>query len=265
MIIRLKVLLVDDRTLFREGLQGFLQANGIEVAGTARDGTEALEQAGLLKPEVILINITRSGQIGLETIRRVKAENPAVKIVVLAESDEELIEAVRSGACGYLLTSIKGEELLQKLLALERGEVPFSPGLTARVLEKFARRAVEAAEKERGLPVAEAKKKEQAVDATAKEQRTPGAGQGQVPPVAESGRAGPAAGEGEALPLTARQKEILDLVGRGLTYREAGEALGLKERTVKYHMEQIKKSLQLKKREQVIAYALRGGCEPESG
>ena len=124
MIDRLKVLLVDDRTLFREGLQGFLQAKGIEVAGTARDGPEALEQAGLLKPEVILINITRFGQGGLETIRRVREENPAVKIVVLAESDEDLIEAVQSGACGCLLTSIEGEELLRKLLTLERGEVP---------------------------------------------------------------------------------------------------------------------------------------------
>ncbi|RJQ26573.1 MAG: DNA-binding response regulator [Peptococcaceae bacterium] len=235
MIVRLKILLVDDRTLFREGLQGFLQANGIEVAGTARDGPEALEKVRLLGPDVVLMDVTGAGRDRLEAIRRIRAENPAVKIVVFADSDENLMAAVQSGACGYLLTSIEGGELLQKLLALERGEVPFSPGLTARVLEGIARQA---AEKEEGIPAAE---------------------QERAAAAAESGRAGPAAGEGEAAPLTARQKEILDLVAKGLTYRDVGEALGIKERTVKYHIGKIMKLLRLKKREQVIAFAVQKG------
>lgn len=214
----MKFLLVDDHILFREGLQSLLQSNGIEVAGTARDGTEALEKIRLLGPDVILANITRSGRDGLATIHRVKEENPAVKIIILADSDENLLAAVQSGACGYLLTNIEGNELLQKILALEQGEAPFSPGLTARVLEGFAQQAAE---------------REQV-------------------PAAEKGRTGL---------LTARQNEILALLIRGLTYREAGEALGLKERTVKYHMARIMKLLHLERREQVFAYAKQRGSE----
>lgn len=236
----MKVLLVDDHTLFREGLQSILQSGGIEVAGTARDGPEALDQARLLEPDVILMNITGSGRSGLEIIRLIKAENPAVKIVVLAGSDEDLIRAVQSGACGYLLTNIEGGELLQKMGDLERGEVPFSPGLTARVLEGIARLA---AEKEQGVPPAE---RARAATEVKQEQIAP-------------------AEEGEAAQLTARQKEILGLAARGLTYRDVGEALGIKERTVKYHMEQIMKQLRLKSKGQVLAHVLRSGCEPESG
>lgn len=227
----MKVLLVDNRVLFLEGLQKRLQLGGIEVAGTALSGQEALAKAGLLYPDVVLIDVTGSGQERLATIRRLKKENPAVKIIALADSDENLIAAVQNGACGYLLTNIEGEELLQKLGALERGEVPFSPGLTARVLEGIRL----AAEKEQDMSTAGDK---QAPTGLAKEHP-----------------AEPAA-KREAEQLTARQKEILDLVSKGLTYREAGEALGLKERTVKYHMGRIMRQLHLQKREQAVAYIL---------
>lgn len=212
----MRVLLVDEHVLFREGLQSLLQAKGIEVVGTARDGAQALEKARLLEPDVILMNITRVGRGGLETIRRLKTEIPTVKIIILADSAEHLLEAVRSGAFGYLLTDIEGNELLQKLLSLERGEAPLSPGLTARILEGFAQ-------------------------------------------AAETGQAGQSAGKEEIGLLTPRQDEVLALVARGLTYREAGEALGLKERTVKYHMGKIMKQLHLKKREEAVAYVLRRG------
>ncbi len=236
----MRVLLVDNRALFLEGLQSLLQSNGIEVAGTALSGPEALEKTRLLGPDVVLMDVTGAGRERLAAIRRIRAENPAIKIIVFADSDENLMATLQSGACGYLLTSIEGGELLKKLGGLERGEVPFSSGLTAMVLEGIARLA---AEKEQSVPPAE---QEQAAAAVKQGQATP-------------------AEEEEAAQLTARQKEILDLVAWGLTYREAGKALGLKERTVKYHMEKIMKRLRLKSKEQVIAYVLRGDCEPESG
>jgi two-component system NarL family response regulator len=234
----MNVLLVDNRVLFLEGLQSLLQSNGIEVAGTALSGTEALEKTRLLSPDVVLMDVTGTGQERLAAIRRIRAENPTVKIIVFADSDENLMAAVQSGACGYLLTNIQGGELLQKLGELERGEVPFSPGLTVKVLEGIARLA---AEKGQYIPVAEP-------------ERTVGVEQIQASPAKE-----------ETTPLTVRQKEILDLVAKGLTYRDVGESLGIKECTVKYHMEKIMKRLRLKKREQVVACALEGGCEPESG
>lgn len=221
----MRILLIDENFLLREGLKHLLQSNGIEVAGTFRDGTEALEKARFLKPDVILMNITRVGQGGLETIRRLKAEIPSVKIIILADSDDNLLEAVRSGAFGYLLTNIEGNELLQKLLSLERGEAPFSPGLTARILEGFAQTA----------------EKEQAAHGPVKEQA------GRLVEMMEKEKHGV---------LTARQVEVLRMVAQGLTYREAGEALGLTERTIKYHMGKIIKELHLQKREQAVAYVL---------
>ncbi len=135
----MNVLLVDSRVLFLDGLKSILQANGISVAGMALSGPEALEKARLLSPDVILMDVTGTGKDRLETIRRIRGENPAIKIVVLADGDENLMAAVQNGACGYLFTSIEGKELLQKLGSLERGEVPFSSGLTAKVLEGIAR------------------------------------------------------------------------------------------------------------------------------
>jgi len=139
----MNVLLVDNRVLFLEGLKSLLQSNGVCVAGTALSGTEALEKTRLLSPDVVLMDVTGTGQERLAAIRRIRTENPAVKIIVFADSDENLMAAVQSGACGYLLTSIESRELLQKLSGLERGEVPFSPGLTVKVLEGIARLAAE--------------------------------------------------------------------------------------------------------------------------
>lgn len=139
----MNVILVDNRVLFLEGLQNLLQSNGICVVGTALSGTEAVKKTRLLGPDVVLMDVTGTGQERLAAIRRIRAENPAVKIIVFADSDENLMAAVQSGACGYLLTSIEGEELLQKLGDLERGEVPFSPGLTVKVLEGIARLSAE--------------------------------------------------------------------------------------------------------------------------
>jgi len=141
----MKVLLVDDYSLFMEGMQSLMLARGIEVAGTAKDGLEALEKARLLYPDVILMDIMMPRCSGLEAIHLIKSEMPEVKIVMLASFDdnENLFEAVKRGASGYLLKNLKAEELFAMLSAMERGEVPLSPGLAARLLEKFARQAAE--------------------------------------------------------------------------------------------------------------------------
>jgi len=211
-----KVLLVDDHALFMEGLQGLLQTRGIEVAGTAGNGLDAVEKARLLKPDVILMDIAMPGLSGLEAIRPIKADLPAVKIVMLTsfDDDENLFEAVKRGASGYLLKNLKAEELFLMLEALEQGDAPLAPGLAARLLEEFARQAGR-------------KEAEQAPD---KEK---------VPPTA----------------LSERQTEVLNLVAQGMTYKEVGGALAISERTVKYHMERILELLHLKNRAQVIAYA----------
>ncbi len=137
----MRVLLVDDHPLFLDGLKTLLTSRGIEVVGTARDGLEAVEKARALNPDLILMDIQMPRLDGLAATRLIKKEQPNVKIVMLtiSESDEDLFEAIKSGACGYLLKAEETEKFLEQLSGLVRGEVPLSPGLANRVLKEFAR------------------------------------------------------------------------------------------------------------------------------
>ncbi|MGE5583287.1 MAG: histidine kinase N-terminal 7TM domain-containing protein [Bacillota bacterium] len=137
----MKVLLVDDHTLFLDGLSSLLAASQIEVVGTARDGLEALQKARELKPDIIVMDIQMPGCDGLIATRLIKAELPRTKIIMLttSETDEVLFEAIKSGASGYLLKDLDGDDFIELLLGLERGEVPLSPGIAARFLNEFRR------------------------------------------------------------------------------------------------------------------------------
>jgi len=139
----MKVLLVDDHPLFLDGLKNLLATRGVQVTGTARDGWEALEKARRLHPEVILMDIQMPGCDGLAATRLIKAEMPDIKIVMLTMSsdDEDLFEAIRSGACGYLVKTLDTEEFFRRLTEMEQGEVPLSPGLAARILQQFGQQA----------------------------------------------------------------------------------------------------------------------------
>jgi len=141
----MKTLLVDDHPLFLDGLKNLLTLRGIEVVGTARDGMEALEKARTLHPEIILMDIIMPNLDGLAATRLIKAELPDVKIVMLTMSaeDEDLFEAIKCGACGYLLKTLDVDEFFSLFLGMTRGEVPLSPGLAGQVLEEFARQAME--------------------------------------------------------------------------------------------------------------------------
>lgn len=135
----MKILLVDDHPLFLEGLQNLLISRGVEVVGTAGNGPDALKKAAALQPDVILMDVFMPGCSGLEATRLIKAKFPDIKIVMLtaSEADEDLFEAVKSGASGYLLKSLNADELFELLEALRQGEAPLSPGLAAKVLREF--------------------------------------------------------------------------------------------------------------------------------
>jgi DNA-binding NarL/FixJ family response regulator len=138
----IRVLLVDDHALFREGLAGILNAQpDFEVVGEAGDGLEALVKARELVPDLILMDIAMPGCDGLEATRRIKQELPAVTIVMLTVRDEEekLFEAIKSGAQGYLLKSIRSREMLNLLRGAVRGEAAITPALAGRMLEEFRR------------------------------------------------------------------------------------------------------------------------------
>jgi two-component system NarL family response regulator len=137
------VLLVDDHHLLLEGLQNLLVAHGVNVVGLAHDGLEAVERARALRPDVILMDIRMPRCDGLEATRRIRAEMPEACIVILTTSDEDedLFEAIKSGARGYLLKSMNADGLVYSLQQAQEGVPPFSPGLAAKLLGEFARLA----------------------------------------------------------------------------------------------------------------------------
>jgi len=226
----MRVLLADDHVLLLEGLRNLLEAHGIEVVGTARDGREAAAQARRLRPEVILMDIRMPVCDGLRATRIIKSELPEIKIVVLTTSaeDQDLFEAVKSGASGYLLKSMDAESLIGALHDAQRDIPPFAPGLAAKLLAELARTtAASSAETLTSAPPNRDVGTEAATPAV---------------PLEEDA-------------ITQRQAEVLSLVARGLTYREVGARLYLSPRTVKYHMAEIMRKLHLQNRAQVLAYA----------
>jgi DNA-binding NarL/FixJ family response regulator len=243
----MNVLLADDHRLLLEGLNNLLTAHGVRVAGMARDGLEAVALARRLEPDVILMDIRMPRCDGLEATRRIKAEMPQAKIVILTTSteDQDLFEAVKSGASGYLLKSMDAEELVEALEQAQQGIPPFSPGLAARLLHEFARLAGAAPAGSQGP--ASASLLDYAV-----RHGDP------LPGVSDAGQAIPSDAQ-SASRLTPRQREVLTLVAQGLAYKEVGARLGLSPRTVKYHMAEMMQQLHLEHRAQLLAYAGRAG------
>ena len=141
----MRILLADDHALFRAGLAGLLRAWDMEVVGQASDGLEALEQARKLRPDIILMDVRMPRSNGLEATRLIKTEMPDIRIIMLTVSDDEedLFEAIKSGAQGYLLKDVPEEEFRQILTSIESGDAPLSRGLAVRILEEFSRLAKE--------------------------------------------------------------------------------------------------------------------------
>ena len=139
----MNVLLADDHGLLLEGLSNLLTARGIRVVGMAHDGLQAIDLARALKPDVILMDIQMPRCDGLTATRRIKAEMPNAKIVILTTSteDQDVFDAVKSGAFGYLLKSIQAEDLIESLDQVQQGVPPFSPGLAVKLMREFARLA----------------------------------------------------------------------------------------------------------------------------
>lgn len=147
----MRVLLADDHALFRAGIASLLRAWGMEIVGQAANGLEAIELTRRLKPELVLMDVTMSPCNGLEATRAIKAERPEVKVVIVtvSEDEQDLFEAIKSGAEGYLLKGMSEEELNATLTRISDGEPALSPGLAAKILDEFARMARDGA----GRPV----------------------------------------------------------------------------------------------------------------
>lgn len=137
----MRVLLADDHALFRAGLTSLLNAWGIQVIGQAANGNEAIARARELHPDLVLMDINMPGLNGLEATRAIKAEFPDIKVIILTVSDdqEDLFEAIKSGAEGYLLKNLREEEFADLVNRIARGEPVMSSGLAKKLLQEFAR------------------------------------------------------------------------------------------------------------------------------
>ncbi|MEE9201979.1 MAG: response regulator transcription factor [Dehalococcoidia bacterium] len=134
---RIRVLLVDDHSLFRRGLVSVLAADErLEVVGEAADGLEAIEKAKELTPDVILMDLNMPRCGGLEATSALKAISPQANILVLtvSEKEDDLFAAIKSGAKGYLLKHADPEELLQAVFHVARGGVIVSSDLASKLL-----------------------------------------------------------------------------------------------------------------------------------
>jgi DNA-binding NarL/FixJ family response regulator len=208
----IRVLVVDDHPVWRDGVRSDLEAAGHSVVGEASDGREAITMARDCMPEVILMDLQLPQVSGVDATRQIIDESPHVKVLVLSASAEErdVFEAVKAGAAGYLLKSSTSDELVSAVARVRDGEPVFTPSLAGLVLEEFRRIAT----KESGEP-----------------------------------------------DLTSRENEVLKYVAKGYTYKEIGEKLFISTKTVQNHVQNILTKLQLRKRYELMRYALQRGLD----
>lgn len=144
MMKKIKVLLVDDQALFREGLRTLLEVQqDVEIVGEASNGEEALRLAATAQPEVVLMDLRMPVMDGVTATRRIRDLYPAINVIVLTtfDDDETVFDGLRAGAMGYLLKDVTSEKLCEAIRAASRGEYFMQPSITAKVMSEFTRMA----------------------------------------------------------------------------------------------------------------------------
>ena len=209
---QIRVLLVDDQSLFREGLHTLLSVQpAINVVGEAANGEEAIQQALNLRPDVILMDLRMPVMDGVAATRRLRALLPEARVIVLTtfDDDDSVFDGLRAGAAGYLLKDVSSARLVEAIQLAARGESLLQPSVAARVIAEFTRLA------------------------------------NQPPPKADP----------LADPLSERELEILRQVANGDSNREIAEYFVIAEGTVKNHLTNILRKLNVQDRAQAVLKA----------
>lgn len=221
----IRILLVDDQPLFRKAIASLIDGQpDFAVVGEAENGLDGVEQTRALQPDLVVMDVDMPVMNGVEAVRLIREQVPPTKVVMLtvSEDEDDLFEAIRFGAHGYLLKDLRPEQLYDMLRSVMRNETPLSPAIAGRVLAAL-----------RGW----------------------GASGGAAPgPIRSPGSATP---DGPA--LTRREIEILQLVADGLSNKEIGCRLSITEGTVKNHVHNALEKLHLENRIQAAAYVVRQG------
>jgi NarL family two-component system response regulator LiaR len=204
----IRVLLVDDHAVVREGLRAFLELqDGMVVVGEAADGAQALEQADATAPDVVLMDLVMPQMDGVSAMRALRERAPRIRVIVLTSylDDERLLPAIRAGAAGYLLKNAKPRDVARAVRAAHAGEALIDPAVAARLVESLA------------------------------------------------------GGDDPLERLTAREREVLVLIGRGYRNKQIALELGISEKTVKTHVGRLLAKLGVDDRTQAAVMAVRAG------
>ncbi len=151
---RIRLMIVDDHAVVREGLRAFLGLQeDVEVVGEAADGSAALEQAELLRPDVILMDLVMPRLDGVSAMRELRARLPESRVIVLTSflEDERLLPAIEAGAAGYLLKDTEPSELARAIRAAHAGEAVIDPTVAARLVRALSKRTATAADRSSAL------------------------------------------------------------------------------------------------------------------
>ncbi|MFD9569066.1 response regulator [Streptomyces sp. NPDC059982] len=212
----IRVVLVDDQPLIRSGLRVLIaDTPGLEVAGEAGDGAEAVELVRRLRPDVAIMDIRMPGTDGIEATRRIHADpESTTRVLVLTtfDDDEYVYGALRAGASGFLVKDMPLRTILEGIRVVAAGDALIAPGVTRRLIEEFAAR----------------------------------------PEPAATGRA---VVDG----ITAREREVLILVGRGLSNAEIAEELTISVATAKAHLARLFTKLDARDRVHLVILAYETG------
>ena len=151
----IRILLVDDQRLMREGLRILLELEpDLKVVGEAGDGQAALQAYADLQPDVVLMDVRMPGMDGVEATWRLRERWPSARVIILTtfDDDEYVFEGLRAGALGYLLKDVSGHNLAEAVRTVAAGGVLIEPSVARKVVAEFARMAPPARTKDTGLP-----------------------------------------------------------------------------------------------------------------
>ncbi|MEJ2304891.1 MAG: response regulator transcription factor [Anaerolineales bacterium] len=217
---KIKVLIVDDHAVVRQGLRTFLELHDettslpIEVVGEASNGLQAVKQAGLLQPDIVLLDLVMPVMDGVQATPKIIEASPHARVIILTSFGEEgrVIPAIRAGAHGYLLKDIPPDELVEAVSQAYRGQVQLHPDVAKKLMSAIA------------------------------EKEEPPASRPPKAPFDD---------------LTKRELQVLSLIAEGLNNRAIAGKMVISEKTVKSHVSSILSKLGLEDRTQAAIYALK--------
>jgi len=209
---RIRILIVDDHPVMREGLRAILESQpDMELVGEARDGNEAVNRARALKPDVVIMDLVLPNMDGVEATREIILNNPEARVLVLSNylDDDKVFGVIRAGALGYMVKQASPQDLRQAIRMVYQGKSALDPAVQRKLVDQ----------------------------------------------VAQADHKVPSVGEG----LTGREREVLQLIARGLTNLQIAGELSIEVGTVRYHVGNILRKLGLTNRTQAVVYAVEKG------